>query len=44
MGLALTNLQNDHAKNIRELVSRGWFMDCCLKCSKSSSFMSVILH
>ena len=29
-GLALTKLQNDHGKNIHELVSRGWFMDYCL--------------
>ena len=30
MGLALTKLQNDHAKNIGELVSRGWFVSTCV--------------
>ena len=43
-GLALTKLQNDHAK-----ISVGWFPGAGLwivvsTCSKSSSFLSVILH
>ena len=36
-GLALTKLQNDHAKNIRELVSRGWLACVASVSSRASS-------